>query len=327
MPVASKTLNVNGEVVDAYVVGDGKEQTITLKGMVPDLINAFDVGFFASVWNNSKSAMTVSKINAWIHEDDNNEPIQIASYGPLDAAIREELKGEEDKVTFSWNLGFLGKGSKDETDAVVKIVKEYLSGGFERTGMFGLTKFIQPSTITFRNLVENGAQNLNNGILILDEEPIHKKIDAFTVDNQLFANRFPGATFTGLKNMVNNISSDEATQTANVLYTTIKTQFSKDAAGNPRVVSVNYGIDLKIISFVVDATVRFEGLLDGLFTSGEEMAALLRKLEVEVSLSTIPYSDNVDDYGTKGNPLTPEAPYYPIIIWGLATDQDFSLEN
>lgn len=322
----AQTINVNGESLSAYIIGNGKEETLTIQGKVVDLINAFDVGFYASVWNGKKSAMTVTKMDAWIHEDGKEKPTQIASYQPLVNAIKSELA--DDKLVGSLLFGLI---KFDVTDIAVGLVTSMLSAGVEREGTFGLTKFIQPSTITFRGILENGLDApLNNQIsdfIILNEEPIHKKIDANTIDNQLFKNRFPGAKFAGLRDMINNKPSTDAANTADILYSTIEGQFCKDAKGNERNVSVRVQKDYGVAAVDVNAVVNFRGILNGLFTNGTEMAELLRKLEVKVEISTIPYSDNEADYGVKDAPLTPDAPYNPIILWGFSTNQDFSLEN
>lgn len=320
----SQTINVNGESLSAYIIGNGKEETLTIQGKVVDLINAFDVGFYASVWNGKKSAMTVTKMDAWIHEGE--DTIQIASYQPLINAIEKELKGEEDHVTgrFLW-------WDFDATDEAIGVVTAMLSSGIEREGMFGLTKFIQPATITFRGIIENGVDEPTNKIIpdliVMNEEPIHKKIDANTIDNQLFKNRFPGAKFQGLKDMINGVQSSEASNTANVLYTTIVEQFSKDANKKERVLHIAFNYNFIVAAVDVDATVAFRGILDGLFDSPESMCEFLRKLEVKVEISTIPYSDNEADYGVKEAPLTPDAPYNPVILWGLSTYQNFAANN
>ncbi len=319
----AQTINVNGESLSAYIIGNGKEETLTIQGKVVDLINAFDVGFYASVWNGKKSAMTVTKMDAWIYEDGKEKPTQIASYQPLVNAIKSELA--DDKLVGSLLFGLI---KFDVTDLALRLVTAMLSAGVEREGTFGLTKFIQPSTITFRGILENGLDApLNNQIsdlIILNEEPIHKKIDANTIDNQLFKNRFPGAKFAGLRDMINNKPSTDAANTADILYSTIEGQFCKDAKGNERNVSVRVQEDYGIAAVDVNAVVNFRGILNGLFTNGTEMAELLRKLEVKVEISTIPYSDNEADYGVKDAPLTPDAPYNPIILWGLSTNQNFS---
>lgn len=325
---SAQQINVNGEQLYAYVIGNGKEETLTIQGKVVDLINAFDVGFYASVWNGMKSAMTVTKMNAWIHEtgeDGKSTRTQIADYAPLINAIRTELADDKLVGTLLWVIKF------DVTDIALGLVTAMLSSGVEREGTFGLTKFIQPSTITFRGIVENGLDaplnNMISDLIILNEEQIHKKIDANTIDNQLFKNRFPGARFAGLRDMINNKPSTDAANTADILYSTIEGQFCKDAKGNERNVSVRVQKDYGIAAVDVNAVVNFRGILNGLFTNGTEMAELLRKLEVKVEISTIPYSDNEADYGVKDAPLTPDAPYNPIILWGFSTNQDFSSEN
>ena len=210
----------------------------------------------------------------------------------------------------------------DATDAAVAVVTAMLSSGIEREGMFGLTKFIAPQTITFTKIIENGmddpgAEAKIIDLLVLDEEPIHKQIDAKTIDSQLFTNRFPGAKFKGLSDMINNVSSPEAITTADILFNKIQNDFAYDAKGNLREVPVEFHYDFVVAGVDVDAEVTFKGILDGLFKTSDEMCQLLRKLEVEVEIITCPYSSQSSDYGTKGSPKFPDAPMNPILLWGL----------
>ncbi len=305
-------INVNGESVGAYIVGNGRQGTITITGDIDDLINALPASFYASYWNGSPAAMTVTNINAWIKEGDNYTPI--AKYGPLDTKIRSELKGPNDKVIYHGIL----TGDHDLTDTAVDIVKTFLESGIPREDeLLGLclTKFIAPQTITFRGVVSNNSSP-GDDIIILDEEPIHKIVSGDNI-NALFNQKFKGATFEGLSDIIKGISSAAAVTTSEILYDIIDQQFSKDADGNDRVILIKKEVDLWVVKFQIDADVRFKAILDAFFENAASLRAMLPKLKLSITIGTYPYSANDADYGTKGAPDTPDQPYNPLVFWGL----------
>ena len=294
-----ETVKVNGESIGAFVVGDGKQGTLTITGEIEDLINAMPASFYVSYWKGAPAAMTVTKVNAWV------DGTHIASYGPLVEAIKSELKDGDDKITF---LGM------NLTDVAIGMVQGLMSGGIAREDDLGLclTKFIAPQTITFRGILSNEASK-GDDILLLDEEPIHKNLNSDNIDG-LFSKKFKGATYKGLCDIINGIESSDAITTSEILYNTVDQQFSKDANGNPRKVSLS-----KDYSFLatIKVNVKFKGLLDGLFKSPAEFRAFLPKLKLSITIGTYPYSATDSDYGTKGAPKEPAAPYNPLIFWGL----------
>ena len=221
------TIKVNGESVGAYVVGDGKQGTLTITGEIEDLINAMPASFYVSYWKDAPAAMTVTNVNAWV------DGTHIASYGPLEDAIESELKDGDDKITFiGMNL----------TDVAIGMVQGLMTSGIPREDELGLclTKFIAPQTITFRGILSNEASE-GDAILLLDEEPIHKKLNSENID-ALFNLKFKGATYKGLCDIINGIESSDAITTSEILYNTIDQQFSKDANGNPILVNGLYMI-------------------------------------------------------------------------------------
>lgn len=255
--------------------------------------------FYVSYWKDAPAAMTVTNVNAWV------DGTHIASYGPLEDAIESELKDGDDKITFiGMNL----------TDVAIGMVQGLMTSGIPREDELGLclTKFIAPQTITFRGILSNEASK-GDAILLLDEEPIHKKLNSENID-ALFNLKFKGATYKGLCDIINGIESSDAITTSEILYNTIDQQFSKDANGNPRKVSIT-----KEYSFLatIKVNVKFKGLLDGLFKNAAELRAFLPKLKLSITIGTYPYSAKDSDYGTKGAAKTPSAPYNPLIFWGL----------
>ena len=305
------TVNVNGESVGAFVVGDGKQGTITITGKIEDLINALPATFYASYWNNAPAAMTVTNVNAWVKEGDNYTPI--ADYGPLNTAIRSELKGPNDKVIYDGIFK-----DYDLTDTAVELVTSFLGSGIPREdNTFGLclTKFIAPQTITFRGILSNQASK-GDAILILDEEPIHKILGSDNI-NSLFNQKFNGATYEGLVDIIKGKNTPAAITTSEILYNTVDEQFSKDANQKERVITIKKEVNIIIGKFVIDADVRFKAVLDAFFKNAEEMRNLLPKLKLSITIGTYPYSATDSDYGSKGAPKETSAPYNPLIFLGL----------
>lgn len=307
-----KTLKVNGESIDqAYVLTKGKN--ITISGSTVDLINALPASFYVSYWKDSPAAMTVNNINVKI----NGTPI--ADYQPFINAIKEQLKDGDDDVVF---VGGLTGKKYDLTDTGVSLVTSMLDGGIPREGTISLTEFIAPSTITFRNILDNGAampqsnSNVYPDILILDEEPIHKNVNSNNI-NSLFAEKFPGATYTGLRDILNNLDTDDAKTTKNILFETISNQLCKTANGKDRVVSASKSQWIVIGTVNVKVNVKFSAILNAFFTTSDEMCNFLRSLWVSVDITPYPYSTDPAAYGTKGNPVEPNKTYNPLIIWGL----------
>ena len=89
-PVATQELSANGEKVSAYILGDGTLQELIITGTGKDMINALDVGFYASTWEGRRAAMTVSNINVWFPNSDGSLS-KIKDYKPLKDAMTSEL--------------------------------------------------------------------------------------------------------------------------------------------------------------------------------------------------------------------------------------------
>lgn len=300
-PVAAQDLSANGEIVSAYIIGDGELQELTIIGTGKDMINALDVGFYASSWQGRRAAMTVSNINVWFPNSDGSLS-KLKDYKPLTNVLTSEIKDD---------LGFFGflAGS------AVSVVMGTLSDGIPRddTGTLSfiyLTKFIDPQSITFNGVVENGSVGANESIFFLDEAPIYKEIKEDTVDDLLmqrfaFNNQVP--TFAGLLDIVNEKNTDAANATASVLYQKLydvvasRGNMSMSAAG-------------------VDFTINLGNVFNAMISGPDDLKAKLPKMKFEIKISTCPYKPLKTDYGSKASPIKLEnisGDKNPLIFWGL----------
>ena len=311
------TLSVNGESVNAYKIGRNNSQgTITVKGDIANLMNALPAGFYVSFFEGQSTAMTVTNIDLEIRNDDGSYT-HFSEYSALDAAVREQLKQDNDQVSFK---GGLTGHVYDLTDTAVELVLNSLASGIPRDAStsitnlkpIGLTEFIHPSTITFKRIIDNGA-NEGEALLFLDESPIHKQIGPDAINN-LFENKFPGATFEGLKDICNGRETDVAKATSETLYNVLKTQFCYDKSGNLRTIYLSKDKNIFIGNVTIKVYVELKAILDAFFTDAASLRAFLPKLRIAMTIGTYPYADN---YGEKGAPVTPTNAYYPLIFWGL----------
>lgn len=282
-------LYVNGEELKAYIVGENnKVGGLIIRGVVRDLINALDAGFFASTWQGKKAAMTVDNLNLWIPEYDNSgnfkKRTNFSEYEPLKAGA----------ATAAYDMlggGFFGGLAY----AAVYVAFPYLiEDGIPREGdMLYLTRFMDPANITFSGVIENGYAEGTTDILILDENPIYKELGTAAVD-KLLREKFDYVdasqntyipTFEGMYDIVNGISSDAATITAKAIYGKLES-----AIGTKEVTVSSYKLKLAPVFKAV-------------FPSESEMTRMLGDIEVAIKITTYPF-------GT-------ETSYNPIIFWGL----------
>ena len=139
----------NGEVVSAYELGNGANESLTIYGKTSDMVNALDVGFFASTWKDKPAAMTVSNIQVWFPR--NGSLVKLSEYTPLKDVLKTELKGD-----ISWDFtGLLTSGA-------IELVLGSLSDGVPRDkdsslDFVYLTRFIDPQSITFNGVISNGV--------------------------------------------------------------------------------------------------------------------------------------------------------------------------
>lgn len=303
-PVSEQDLNVNGEIVKAYVVGDGEFQELRVIGTTTDIVSALDVGFYASTWQGKRAAMTVSNVNVWMPNSDGSLS-KIKDYKPLKNVLTSEIKDD---------LGYLGFMAGTAVDVVLGTLSNGIPRDDQGTLSFiYLTKFIDPQTITFNGVVENGSAGSNEAMLFLDESPIYKEIKAETV-NALLSTRFSYngqiPTYAGLLDIINGKNTTEANTTAEVLYNKLydvvagKGSLSMSAAG-------------------VDFTINLANVFNALISDANDLKAKLPKMKFQIDISTCPYKAKKTDYGSKSNPITlatmktwEESPN-PIVFWGL----------
>ena len=303
-PVSEQDLNANGEIVKGYVVGDGGFQELIIIGTTTDIVRALDVGFYASTWQGRRAAMTVSNVNVWMPNSDGSLS-KIKDYKPLKNILTSEIKDD-----LGW-AGFLA-------GTAVEVVMGTLSNGIPRDdqgslSFIYLTKFIDPQTITFNGVVENGSAGSNEAMLFLDESPIYKEIKAESID-ALLSTRFSYngqiPTYAGLLDIINGKNTTEANTTAEILYNKLydvvagKGSLSMSAAG-------------------VNFTINLSNVFKALISDANDLKAKLPKMKFQIDVSTCPYREKKTDYGSKASPITLETmktwtdPKNPIIFWGL----------
>ena len=289
----SAELNVNGEKVNAYIVGEGgKAGKIIIEGTARDLINGMDVGFYASTWSGKKSAMTVSRINLWMPEYNSDGTLkkhtQIASYGPLQNAVEEiaiDVLGVLGRI--GWNT--IGKPAFAYMlqDGIPK-VKE------KDTDLLTLTQFMDAANITFSNVIENSALEGATSLIMLDENPIYKEVGSAAVaklleekfDHKDENNNIIIPTYEGLCHIVNGVESTKADVTANAIFGKLKSTI-----GNQKV------------SLMSSLTINVWDIFSAIFPDAATMKRIMGDLKVRVYISTCPY-------GT-------DTAYNPMIFWGL----------
>ena len=306
-PVSAQSLNANGETVSAYILGDGDLQELTIIGTGKDIINALDVGFYASTWQGRRAAMTVNNLNVWL-PNDNGGLTKISDYSALETVLKEELS---DDIT--------GLGSSFVIGLGVPIVLGTLSNGIPRDdqgslSFIYLTKFIDPQTITFNGVIENNATDSAQPILFLDESPIYKEIKAKTVNDLLkgrFSHNGQAPTYAGLLDIVNEKNTTEANTTASVLYDKLY-----DVVAGRGSISMQLDIQVKKYDVDIDLAKVFKALI----SDPDDLKAKLPKMKFELKISTCPYKPTKAEYGSKSSPIKLSeitGDRNPIIFWGL----------
>ena len=292
----STKLNINGEELEAHIVGEGgKVGGLVITGVVRDLINALDAGFYASTWQGKKSAMTVDNLNLWIPEynkdgtlkvDNKGKPVrtEFSNYEPLKAAAAQAASD----MIGGWMGGL----------AYIAVYAGFpllISNGIPRDGsMLYLTRFMDPANITFTGVIENGVTEGTTEFIVMDENPIYKEVGADAVDKLLrekfdfidpTSNTLYIPTFIGMRDIVNGVSSDEAKTTAKAIYGKL------DATIGSKTVTVS-GYKLKLAP-----------IFKAVFSSEADMSKMIGDMQVSVKIVTYPYDSN--------------SPQNPIIFWGL----------
>ena len=276
-------ITINGELINAYVLHETvKEEkvlfwttekhyphSINITGVASDLFNALGAGFYVSTWKDKPSSMTVDNINLWML--DNGKYVHIADYQPFINAMKGELG-----------------------DLIGSIVPLLVGDGISRDdGLITLTRFIDPSSITFNGIVSNGASKDNPNIFMLDDETIHKTVGKANIE-KLLTEKFSFKTndggvlipsYQGMMDIMNGVSSLEAIRTADAIYGKIMDK----VAGN--VVSA------------LGMTVNVENVFRAIFKDADDMRKKLPSAKVSVKIKNHPSGTN-------------EYPN-PLIFWGF----------
>lgn len=306
-----KEIIINGEKINAYVLHQSEEyvnwkkqmvpHTLTIKGNVKELFNLLDAGFYASTWDGLPSAMTVSNINLWI------SGTQFIKYKPLMTSLQSNLANQPGLgqiVAALWDLPLVGP----------KALLGYMfEDGIARDGEISLTRFIDPSTITFKGLVSNGATKDNPNIVMLDDGTIHKLVGKGNIEN-LLSTKFDYETplgeklipsYSGLLEIINHSQgmpySPEAYKTIRAIYGKLKSTMG------------SFGADFGGLN------IKAWDIFEALFPDEEKMMEMLPSITVSVTIQVYPYSSTTGAYGKKGAPVKPDIALQPIILWGFDT--------
>lgn len=320
-----KEVIINGEKINTYVLHQTEKtvqtgflqwekqlvgHTIDIKGNVKELLNALDAGFYASTWEGRPSAMTVSNINLWINGT------QFINYKPLLDALQKNLAAQPGLGQIVAALWGLAKY------AVIGMFEN----GIARDGDISLTKFMDPSNITFTGIVSNGAEDSEGlpSLFFLDDGQLHKLVGKEKVD-QLLRTKFDFKTdlgevliptYDGLMDIVNKSSnsspSTEAIRTARAIYGKLKSTVGS--------VSADFaGMEIKAWD-----------IFQALFPDELALINMLPTLTISVTIEVYPYTNVTNGYGSKGSPKRPDPGVVgdksddlnPIIFWGFDQNCD-----
>lgn len=240
--------------------------------------------------------MTVSNINLWMPEYNSDgsfkKHTQIGSYEPLLTQMKEvivpiivKLLGVSERTAnFMWSPGLLGLNVKNAFSLI-------LMGGVPRDGdLISLTKFIDPTTITFSGIVENGTEDSSKHILIMDESPIFKEVGVSQVNN-LLGEKF---VFNGYTPIFDELKEAILTGNSNQSIATIYAKI-QDKVGEEE--------------FNLDGVgdVPIWPIFSSLFSDHQSLARILGDLKISVDIETCAYPNSND----------PKANTYPVIFWGI----------
>ena len=172
-----KTIKVNGQDVDAYVLGstNGQTGTITITGFLPDLINALPVKFYVSTWNDAPAVMTVNKVTAWIPKYDADETYI--------KQIRKELLYRYEEWDVVTDFGTITKRAGAQS-ALASGVMGSDKAQIQRWMLLMFGDGVE-SKITFSNISKNGYFDSNNNIVILNEGFTQKEVNDSNLDTFL----------------------------------------------------------------------------------------------------------------------------------------------
>lgn len=320
--------HINGETVDIYTANSSNN--IKIHALISDIIKAAPAGFYAATLKSSPSAMTVRKI-------DLEYPKSSTTYETFlkYSSFENELSAQVIGTSYlGWLLG--------------EVIGRLFPDGITRdAGMLSLTKFIDPRTITFNGVLNVNGDKWDENIIILDEEPIQKRIEDDTIDN-LLKTKF---VYTRGDDKDYKPESLYFTVNKNTLTPSFKgllaivtenpasySQYSEDARETAEALyyQLHYVIDIKVGSTMsVDLPIlgikqlNVHKVLDSIFASPEELTKVLRTWKCIIEIQTYPYFSNKDQYvnDPKADKMTTKSslkdsdgnPIYgnPMYFWGI----------
>ena len=199
--VQPETIKVNGQDVQAYVLGAPKDKngkyttgTITITGFFKDLINALPVKFYVSTWNDTPAVMKVNKVTAWIPVYSTKET-QTSKESIDWNSTRYKYSVETDFSTLSKRAGAKGELASVAMGSKVAKIESWM---LEAMG--------SAEKLSFSNISQNGNFE-NDNIIVLNEGFTQKEINDGNIDKFLapFKNAATGnqATVAGLRKLAN----------------------------------------------------------------------------------------------------------------------------
>lgn len=324
---------INGETVDIYTANSSNN--ITIHALIADIIKAAPAGFYAATLKSAPSAMTVRKIDLE-YPKGNNSYDSFLRYSRFTSELSKQL-------------------IKIDIGGILGIITYFLfpDGITRDASMMSLTNFIDPRTITFNGVINVNAEDWGQNILIMDEEPIHKRIGDDTINN-LLTTKFVytrGADrdykpesphFTVNKNtLVPSYEGLLAIVTENPANYEGYSEVARETA-EALFYQIHYVIDVKVggtihvKKYIIDKDLNVHGVVDSIFKSPKELTEFLRTWKCLIEIQTYPYYANKDEYVenpnadkvvTKGILKDSDGyPKYgnPMYFWGIdvTTEED-----
>jgi hypothetical protein len=319
--------------VDIYTANSSNN--ITIHALIADIIKAAPAGFYAATLKSAPSAMTVRKIDLE-YPKGNNSYDSFLRYSRFTSELSKQL-------------------IKIDIGGILGIITYFLfpDGITRDASMMSLTNFIDPRTITFNGVINVNAEDWGQNILIMDEEPIHKRIGDDTINN-LLTTKFVytrGADrdykpesphFTVNKNtLVPSYEGLLAIVTENPANYEGYSEVARETA-EALFYQIHYVIDVKVggtihvKKSIIDKDLNVHGVVDSIFKSPKELTEFLRTWKCLIEIQTYPYYANKDEYVenpnvdkvvTKGILKDSDGyPKYgnPMYFWGIdvTTEED-----
>ena len=294
-------ININGTTLDEKSIYklNANSGEIIIEGFAKDMIMALPIGFYASMYNNQPTAMTIKNINLWVPSY-NDSYYSLKYRRPVLHSMGTALSGLMENLGINAN-------------------------GIPRSA---LTLFIDPSTITFKNIFANNYFDKNN-VIMMNQNITHKNMSYQLVNS--FLERFAAfresdqktikASYEGLYAILDaNISADGTLVYKDFIDANQKTISAADMKQKAN--DTAYAIYHKIYNTISNKIGNigggmFKGMTDELvgsfFTGEEDLKHKLRDMRFKIIIETYPYTDK----GTEN----------PILFWGMnyaGTATDYS---